>query len=83
MYQEQNVALSQQEKFRPINNWVLAMEHLDLVYINYSIGNDIGLCYNEYVTAAGYYGEGWDADAFYKTERTTHPSFLRGLDVSD
>ena len=65
MYQEQNVTLKQQEKFRPINNWVLAMEHLDLVYLNYSIGNDISLCYNEYIAAAGYYGEGWDADAFY------------------
>lgn len=65
MYQEQNEILKKEGKFKPVNNWFLAAEHLDLVYINYSLGNNIGVCYDEYVQAATYYGEGWDPDAFY------------------
>ena len=65
MYQEQNVLLKQQEKFRPVNNWVIAMEHLDLIYIRYSVGGNVSECYDEYIQAATYYGKGWDPDAFY------------------
>ena len=65
MYQEQNVLLKQQEKFRPVNNWMIAMEHLDLIYLYYSIGGNMGECYDEYIQAVTYYGQGWDSDAFY------------------
>jgi hypothetical protein len=65
MYQEQNVALKEQGKFRPVNNWFLAAEYLDLVYINYSMGCDMEACREQYILAADYYGKGWDADAFY------------------
>ncbi|MFA6086747.1 hypothetical protein [Mucilaginibacter sp.] len=31
MYQEDNEMLKQEGKFTPVNNWMIAMEHLDLV----------------------------------------------------
>jgi hypothetical protein len=65
MYQEDNLLLKQPGKFRPVNNWMIAMEYLDLIYLHYSIGDNITKCYDEYLQAAAYYGQGWDPDAFY------------------
>ncbi|MBB6128374.1 PoNe immunity protein domain-containing protein [Mucilaginibacter lappiensis] len=65
IYSEDNEKLKSEGKLKPYNHWAIAMEYLDLVYINYSMNNNISTCYDDFLKGTDYYGIGWDADAFY------------------
>ena len=60
-----NEKLVQDKTIEPFNHWSVAMMILDMIYINYSIGNSISECNLLYKEAAKWYKYGWDSSAAY------------------